>query len=846
MSRIAFRNFTGGEVIPTLSARYDLQKFGTLLQSCENFLPNLHGDIERRPGTHFVGALGGASVLIPFQFNTDPENNYVLIFQAGSIRVASANGILLDVSLPNPYALEDVYQLSVAQVGDVVYLAHKNYAFRKLTRSGIAPDYEWALEEVALNQSIDAPGAPTVTFVRDNPDDDASLNYTLRYVVTAVDADGVESVASAVGETTGKYPTDWVVGNHVDLSWTAVEGATEYNVYRESAGYYGFIGVASGNGATGGTLTGLQMGTLTTSNILRYAGNITRTVVIGNGHVPNSDTTSALTVSEGEQNAFLVNGKLFVWVTKTTTTTTWSQSYDQETGTSWESATTSTSEQFWVMVDCPSGTPSGTYASYETGSLGSNAAYPSGDVDAYTVVPVFSTGTTLHFTDQNFEPDTATTPKEDWNPFEDGNNPSTVCFHQQRMCLAGTKDSPASFYMSRTGDYESFRKSRPLQDDDPVEYMLASGSIDDVKWMASFGDLLIGTAGGEYQATSSGAAITSSDVQISVQTYWGSSNLAPIIIGQSILHCQRSGHHVRDLYYSWESDGYNGNDLSILAPQLVEDHTLLQWAYQQAPGSNVWMVRDDGTLLCLTYMKEQNVFGWSRHTTQGKVLSLTVINGDEGDVAMMVVEREIGGQKRYFLERLADRFRDANTIEDAFYVDCGLTIRNETATDTVSGLSHLEGCEVVALADGSPVEGLVVQGGKVTLPYAAKTVSVGLGYTSALCPIPLESDTQQGSTLGKRRAYGKCVLRLYRSVGGKYAATRPGDLWLPNAWKEREAYDIPFLPDAYGEACQPFSGDVEITLPSGQEADTSIWILQDRPMPFRLAAIMMDVDFGEM
>ena len=49
MSRIAFRNFTGGEVTPTLSARYDLQKFGSFLQCCENFIPNLHGDIERRP-----------------------------------------------------------------------------------------------------------------------------------------------------------------------------------------------------------------------------------------------------------------------------------------------------------------------------------------------------------------------------------------------------------------------------------------------------------------------------------------------------------------------------------------------------------------------------------------------------------------------------------------------------------------------------------------------------------------------------------------------------------------------------------------------------------------------------
>ena len=450
------------------------------------------------------------------------------------------------------------------------------------------------------------------------------------------------------------------------------------------------------------------------------------------------------------------------------------------------------------------------------------------------------------FQDQNFEPDTATTPKENWNPFADGNNPATVAFHQQRMVLGGTRDNPASFYMSRTGDYENFRKSRPLQDDDPVEYMLASGSIDEIKWISSFGDLLIGTSGAEYTATSNGASITSSDIQISVESYWGSSGLQPLIIGNSVLHCQRAGSHVRDLAYSWEKDGYAGNDLSLLAPQLVESYAIRQWCFQQSPGSCIWAVRDDGTLLCLTYLKEQNVFGWSRHVTQGKVLSVATISGEQEDVVMLVVEREIGRTKKYFLERLAGRFKDNDAVESAFFVDCGVTKTFEETVTEVTGLSHLEGCAVSVLADGAPEMSHTVRDGKITLLYPAKIVTVGLGYTSVLCPMPAEADMQTGSSLGKRRAYGKCVLRLYRSVGGSYADSRNGDLFRPEAWQERAFYDLPFLPDVYGQACQPFSGDMEITLPSGQDNDTTIWLKQDRPMPFRLVAICADVDFGEV
>lgn len=701
MARIAFRNFTGGEVTPTLSARYDLQKFGTFLQCCQNFVPNLHGDIERRPGTRFVAELGKDSVLIPFQFNSDKAENFALIFQVGgTIRVASEDG-LLSASMEGPYTVAEARELSVAQVGDVVYLAHKNYGLRKLTRSGAYP-YTWGLSTVVLNKSLAAPGAPTATWHRgpkstseeEEPEDFTyNENYTLRYVVTALDADGVESVASAVGSVKGRYPTDWVQGDYVQLSWSAVSGATEYNVYRESAGYYGFIGVSKG----------------------------------------------------------------------------------------------------------------------------------------------------VSFQDQNYEPDTAQTPKENWNPFANGNNPATVTFHQQRMVIGGTKAEPATFYMSRTGDYESFRKSRPLQDDDPVEYMLASGSIDEIKWVASFGGLLIGSSGAEYEASSSGAAITPSDVTISTESYWGSSGLQPLIIGNSIMHCQRSGNHVRDLAYSWEQDGYSGTDLSLLAPQLVEGHQLKQWAYQQSPGSVVWIVRDDGMLLALTYMKEQNVFGWSRHVTDGKVRSVCSLSGDGEDVIMLVVER--GG--KFFLERMASRFDDTDSIEQAFFVDCGKTVTNSTATTTVSGFDHLEGREVAVLADGSPEMGHVVKNGKIELYYPAKVVTAGLNYSSVLVPLPIETDGEGGSTLGKRRGYGKCVLRLYRSVGGSYAATRDGDLYNVDAWKDREFYDLPFLPENFGEAVQPFSGNIEVTLPSGQDADTSIILKQDRPMPFRVIAITADVDVAE-
>ena len=172
-------------------------------------------------------------------------------------------------------------------------------------------------------------------------------------------------------------------------------------------------------------------------------------------------------------------------------------------------------------------------------------------------------------------------------------------------------------------------------------------------------------------------------------------------------------------------------------------------------------------------------------------------------------------------------------MSEAFFVDCGLTIRRENPSTLVDGLDHLEGRELSVLADGSPVEGCVARNGRIELPYPAKVVQAGLGFVSALSPLPLESDTRSGSTLGRNRSHGRCTLRLHRSVGGKYGPNRD------------ELYDLPFLPERWGEAVAPFSGDVDCIPGGGQASSATIWLVQDRPLPFRLAALVLDVDFGE-
>ena len=122
--RVALQNFTGGEISPTLSARYDLSRYRNSVACMENMLPGLHGDVARRPGTRFLAELEASAVLLPFSFSSLPSQNFIFVLGEKSLRIATTRGLTTAPVIATPYAAQDLLSICHAQVGDVVYLAH--------------------------------------------------------------------------------------------------------------------------------------------------------------------------------------------------------------------------------------------------------------------------------------------------------------------------------------------------------------------------------------------------------------------------------------------------------------------------------------------------------------------------------------------------------------------------------------------------------------------------------------------------------------------------------------------------------------------------------------------------
>ena len=196
-------------------------------------------------------------------------------------------------------------------------------------------------------------------------------------------------------------------------------------------------------------------------------------------------------------------------------------------------------------------------------------------------------------------------------------HPSCVSFFEQRLVFAGTTDEPQTLYFSKSGDYENMTTGTNA--DDAMVYTIASNQVNKIRYLKAVRTLLIGTTGGEFSVSADGtdAAVTPTNVTIKRQSSFGAANVDAQPAGNAVLFLQRAKRKIRELAYNYDSDGYVAPDLTILN-ETVTNSGITEMAYQQAPDSILWCVRDDGVLAGLTYQRTDNVVAWHRHIIGGK------------------------------------------------------------------------------------------------------------------------------------------------------------------------------------------------------------------------------------
>jgi hypothetical protein len=346
---------------------------------------------------------------------------------------------------------------------------------------------------------------------------------------------------------------------------------------------------------------------------------------------------------------------------------------------------------------------------------------------------------------------------------QSGTYPGVVSYFQQRRVYAESLNLPDTYEMSQPGAYLNFDSSNPPIDSDAITGTPWAEQINGIQWMLPMpGGLVTFTGKTTWQVAGtggSGSPITPAQQSAVAQESVGcSATLPPIRIRYNILFGDGLNGVINEVNYNFYFNIYTGQDITVLSSHLFQNQQLVQWAWSYDPYRVVWGVRNDGKLLSLTYVAEQEVRGFARHDTNGEFVSVAVASEPPVNAPYFIVKRFITGVNRwaYMQERMDNRLWQ-NT-EQSFCLDSALALPPTTFNSTLSAsAAHGEG--------GVQLGSIILGGSNYTNPAGVITDNAGIGSGAQVTGFTLSGGAITGVTIVPGKNYQQPVLQITDATG---------------------------------------------------------------------------------
>lgn len=417
--------------------------------------------------------------------------------------------------------------------------------------------------------------------------------------------------------------------------------------------------------------------------------------------------------------------------------------------------------------------------------------------------------------------------------------PAIVGFHSQRLVWANTAHQPGTLWFSQPADYLNMGPTEldgQVIDTNAITVTLASGNTNPISWIRTGQVLLIGTTGGEHKIVPAGVGgISPTNIEQTLESDYGSlTSTRAFRFGVATLFLQRGGNKVREMVYQFQYDSFNSKDISVISEHIMRTRSgSRSMECQVDPVSVVWIVCNNGELVSCTYDRDQDIVAFAGHTISGGVVeSIAVVPNTNRDDVYIVVRRTINSATVRYVELLTPLFDTVtgDTLNTMNFLDSSLYYSGAPAS-VVTGLSHMEGQSIYAIANGLVVGPFTVVGGSITLPSAASTIRVGLNYTSTLETLSPDGQSPLGTSQGKRKTIKEVTARVVDSMPFKHgpdsshltlidAANFGGDL-LPTSSQN-----------------QLTTGDIRFSTDISWDTQAYLSIVQNMPYPLTLEALM--------
>lgn len=413
--------------------------------------------------------------------------------------------------------------------------------------------------------------------------------------------------------------------------------------------------------------------------------------------------------------------------------------------------------------------------------------------------------------------------------------PRAVFFHSGRLGLAGTNDEPNTIFLSRSplsttavDRFQDFLLGTAA--DNAIYLQEADMNGTHIRWCIGQRRLVLGTDRSIWM--DNGQLVTPAGFDMNLVQYTGTEEIQPALLENIVLYVGRGGTSLHALMYSEEGGGFQDYNLSTDAEHFLSS-PVVDMKVQTLPDPIVWVVRADGLLVSCTIDFKNGVIAWARHPMADGALVESVAIGSTAteDVIWLAVKR---GAIRT-IEYMCFSNLHAALQKDFHFVDNGLVFTYGSPANTVTGLTHLEGKEVAAWADGAVLPPKTVASGSVTYDCTFTTIHIGLAIESKMDTLRPETPAN-GTSQGKQKRIEKVAMRVFRSIGGLVSVVSGTD----NKFLTMRAGTY-----IWGSIPNLYTGDISLEVAAILEPDATLKFTHREPAPFTLLAIIYRVALME-
>lgn len=444
----------------------------------------------------------------------------------------------------------------------------------------------------------------------------------------------------------------------------------------------------------------------------------------------------------------------------------------------------------------------------------------------------------LTLKDDYIEADTFRTPPILRNPFL-GGYPVAVSYIQQRKIYGGGTATPQLLNLSKATTEDEFSYSVPDLSDDAIQVKIAGRDGNGIQHIVPMNDLMIFTQGSVWKMPNN-QAITIENIGIYIQTYTGSNECTPLLSDATCIFSSDQTGRIHELSMSSNKNGsYNTIDLSLFCPHLVDGYEIVDQAITRNPYTVAFFVRDDGSMIGLTYDPVQSIFAFHEHHTDGIIESVAVVPEEKQSCLYVSVNR--GGVR--FIERL--KLRKSLDPKYENHLDCSIVITAQNPTKVFSGLDWLNGRMVKVLTDGAvyneDARELVVNG-VLTLDYEASVVVVGIPYDGHIETLPMfdvgsktfnpvDMKNINGVYIRVYKSGSMFVSQSYTEIDNNLSQKRYISAETEIKARSDEDYDSPPILR---------TGIASTSIFGTPEKDLMVKISQKNPLPLQIQSIIID------